>query len=310
MTDASEHTVFSLSADMPEPSDVADGKAVSHILARGAVGELCSVRKLTRRGAVLHLQTPVEVGQALGFELMNGRAINGVVSWTSGPEVILGFAADLDIVGVIASELVSQPGERRRMPRIELVTPVDLRVGPRLIHAATCDVSQGGVKIAVRERLDVGARLDVGLVDLPHLQSEVRWSEDGFAGLIFDSELAWQDMMPWLRGVMRHLSGTAPASHPRPEVPAPETQLGVDLNIPARIREGAARWNVSVVAISCEGVTFESFARPRFGTLIAVSLPGLEGWPGRVTSVEGDRWTCEFAKPLHPAVVERVRARG
>ena len=35
-------------------------------------------------------------------------------------------------------------------------------------------------------------------------------------------------------------------------------------------------------------------------------LPGLEGWPARITSVDGYRFTCEFTQPLHPAVLERV----
>lgn len=327
-----EHTVFSLSHDVPEPlaergpepfAERGPGNADETVLARGAVGELCSVRKLSRRGAVLHTGTPVEVGQQLSFELMNGRAIAGTVSWVRGSEVILRFADDLDVLGVIAAELATQAGERRRMPRVELEIPASLAIGPRLVNAATIDVSQGGLKVALREALDVGTALDVALPGFRALPGRVRWCEGGRAGLLFDEELSWQEMMPWLRARSAAATRTpglaigaptigaptigAPAIGTPPPAPA-AAATSVELNIPARIRDRSERWDVAVMAITTTGVTFTSYTRPRFGTLISVSLPGLPSWPGRVVSSEGDRWTCEFAQPLHPAVLERMLA--
>ena len=61
-----EQTIFSLSDQVPEPLAPTDHEVVGAetVLARGAVGELCSVRKLSRRGAVLHTDTPVVVAGA------------------------------------------------------------------------------------------------------------------------------------------------------------------------------------------------------------------------------------------------------
>lgn len=304
--DTPERTVFSLSDEVPAPLDFADSATPSEVLARGAVGELCSVRKLSKRGAVLHLGSPVEIGQHLGFELMNGRQISGTVSWVHGSEVILRFSQDLDVLGVIAAELVSQPGERRRLPRVELQTPVKLQIGPRVVNATVIDVSQGGLKIALREHLDTDTPLTVALTGFRQLPSTVRWCEGGFAGVNFDEELSWQEIMPWLRG--RSAAPARVLAPALPDVAPPPSSPSVELNIPAKIREGMERWNVAVMAITTTHVEFESFTRPRFGTLISVSLPGLPSWPGRVASVEGDRWKCEFAQPLHPAVLERMLA--
>ncbi len=308
MDDPGEQTVFSLSSEVPEPRDIASD-AAGTVLARGAVGELCSVRKLSRRGAVLHLESPVALGQFLDFELMNGRRISGTVSWVRGTEVILRFADDLDVLGVIAAELVSQPGERRRLPRVELQSPVKLRIGPRVVNAGLVDMSQGGLKASLREHLEPGTGLVVALAGFRTLPATVRWCDGGFAGVNFDEELSWQEMMPWLR--------TCSAAGPRVLTPAlapalappPAAEPSVELNIPAKIREGTDRWNVAVMAITTTHVEFESFTRPRFGTLISVSLPGLPSWPGRVVSVEGDRWKCEFQQPLHPAVLDRMLGR-
>ncbi len=307
MDDAGEHTVFSLSSDVPAPLGDASSGTTGTVLARGAVGELCSVRKLSRRGAVLHLDSPVEIGRDLSFELMNGRRISGTVSWVRGSEVILRFADDLDVLGVIAAELVSQPGERRRLPRVELQSPVRLQIGPRVVDAGLVDVSQGGLKMALREHLDPDTALVVALPGFRALPATVRWCDADFAGINFDEELSWQEMMPWLRArsaaPARVLTPVlAPALAPAQAVAEPSAEL----NIPAKIREGTERWNVEVMAITTTHVEFESYTRPRFGTLISVSLPGLPSWPGRVVSVEGDRWKCEFQQPLHPAVLERM----
>lgn len=309
-----EQTVFSLSDQMPEPlaaERVAVDRDGATVLARGAVGELCSVRKLSRRGAVLHTTALVAVGQHLSFELMNGRAISGTVSWVRGSEVILRFATDLDVLGVIAAELVSQPGERRRMPRVELGGAVRLHIGPRMVNAGLVDLSQGGVKLSAREVLEPGVSLKLALSGFRKLPAKVRWCEGGHIGLIFDEELGWQEMMPWLRAqsaIARTLAPRLAADPP----PTPEARRSgdvspvVELNIPARIREGAMRWDVAVVAMTTTHATFDSYTRPRFGTLISIALPGLTGWPAKVTSVEGDRWTCEFAQALHPAVLDRM----
>lgn len=306
MDEAGERTVFSLSDEVPAPLDFALHAGQDTVIARGAVGELCSVRKLSRRGAVLHLDSPVEIGRALSFELMNGRTISGIVSWVRGSEVILRFSDDLDVLGVIAAELVSQPGERRRLPRVELQSPVKLQIGPRVVNAGLVDVSQGGIKVAVREHLEPDTGLTVALTGFRTLLGHVRWCDGGFAGVNFDEELSWQEMMPWLRArsaVPARVLAPALAS-----VTAPVQNPSVELNIPARIREGTGRWNVEVLSITTTHVEFESFTRPRFGTLISVSLPGLPSWPGRVVSVEGDRWKCEFAQPLHAAVLDRILA--
>ena len=42
------------------------------------------------------------------------------------------------------------------------------------------------------------------------------------------------------------------------------------------------------------------------GSLLWIVLPGLEGWPARIVTVEGYRYACEFTQPLHPAVLERI----
>ncbi|MDT9597426.1 PilZ domain-containing protein [Sphingosinicella rhizophila] len=280
-------------------------------LISGSIREICFIRKISGGGALLHVDSPVAVGQRLELELMAGQQLAGTISWRRGSEVAIQFDTPVDVFAIIASDLVSQPGERRRMPRVELCSPARVETEQGQDVAITRDVSQGGVKIECQNGLVIDQRVAVTLEDFRPLEGHVRWASGIMAGIEFEQELAWQDLMPWLKDRRNAALRARPA--PVRSLPSdgllpvvPSFSGSVDLNLPARIREGTNRWNIDVAAITTRHVEFESFASPRIGTLLWLVLPGLEGWPARVTEVEQCHFTCEFTQPLHPAVLERI----
>ena len=311
-------TVYSLSGEVP-PVDVrfdeVDKAALrSGALTSGSIRHVCSVRKLTAGGAVLHVDHPVYVGQRLELELMNGTPLDGQVAWSRGSEVALRFDEKIDVFALIAHDIVSQPGERRRMPRVELTCPALLETPTGTEYVTTRDISQGGAKIDVPNRLQAETRITITLDGMHPVDGVVRWSQDNVAGIAFLPELRWQDLMIWLKerrkGGFEALSARSDLA---PAAPAPvearlpvEDEAGVQLNLAARVREGTRRWSIEVAAITTRSVAFDSYAALQMGSLLWVVLPGLEGWPARIASVEGYRYNCEFTQPLHPAVLERV----
>lgn len=304
-----EATAFSLEAGIPQSGDA---------MGAARVGELCSVRKLSPGGAILHVGEPVEIGQTFDFELMDGTRLSGTVEARDGCAVTVRFAEELDVLAIIARDLANQPGERRRLPRVEVRSRVQIEIGTRSWDGATGNLSQGGLSVALCDPPPVGMRAVVRLADFRPIDAMVRWSASGQTGFAFDEEVPWQELMPWLRARAR-LNAAArpqPRAEPLPDRPplaalrSEEPVSSIDLNIPARVREGLERWNVSVMEITATQIAFQSFTSPRFGTLLWVTLPGLEGWPARVTSGQGERWVCEFTQKLHPAVLERVLAAG
>ena len=311
-------TIYSLSGDVPaadaglDPDD--DIALWPGALTSGSVRRACSIRKLSAGGAVLHCDHDVEVGERLELELMNGEQLGGRVAWRRGGEVGLSFDSQIDVFAIIAQDIVSQPGERRRMPRVELSCSALLDVDGRTQAVTTRDVSQGGVKLDVPFALSPEQKVTVTLDGLRPVEGVVRWAAGTLAGIAFLPELRWQELMLWLKdrrkGAFHHASapfapGPAPAAAPAAEA---DEEQGIALNLPARVREGTRRWQIDVTTITTRSVSFDSFAALRIGSLLWIVLPGLEGWPARIVSVEGYRFTCEFTQPLHPAVLERVLA--
>jgi hypothetical protein len=78
----------------------------------------------------------------------------------------------------------------------------------------------------------------------------------------------------------------------------------------ARFREvGANPYEVQIEDLSATGFRMQSYARPRVGTRIWVSLPGLQPLEAVVRRSDGNFHGCEFINPLHPSVAEHLQAQ-
>lgn len=316
-------TIFSLARDVPPPEPdldrIAPDSLQSAALAQGSIRRVCSLRKISEAGAVLHTDTPLDIGEKITLELMSGHTLRGTVEWCRGSGAGLRFDGPLDVFAVIARNLVNQPGERRRLPRVELACELHIRSRAGMEVAKTRDISQGGAKIETGLALELDEPIQVTIQGLGTISGIVCWRKDGLAGIAFAPELGWQELMPWLRQARdaarrarpERIAPPPPPPQFRP-APAPAQDQAepagnaVHLNIPARVREGNNRWKIEVASVTTRQIEFDSFAALRLGTLLWLALPGLEGWSARVVKLEGFRFTCEFTHPLHPAVLERI----
>lgn len=312
-------TVFSLTDELPgAPKRLDSDDDVATLqpgaLARGSLREICFLRKITPLGAVVRVDSAVRVGERLELSLMSGEELSGVVEWTEAPDVGLRFAKPADVFALIARNLVRQPGDARRMPRIELRCHAWLQAGSRRELVTVTNVSDGGACITTSVPLVPHEQIVLALEELSPAAATVRWVEGLAAGVAFAPPLSWQDLMPWLR---RRQSGGGFAlpmtPSPKPNaVPRPAESGGgsetIGLNLAARVREGTKRWKIDIESIDTHQVRFTSYAALEPGRLFWISLPGLEGWPARITEIDGYTVTCAFTQPLHPAVLERVLA--
>lgn len=321
MMDAAD-TIFSLAGELPWAGSVRVGEARARLqagaVARGSIREICFLRRVTRLGAVLSIDTPVKPGERLDLALLTGDQLAGTVEWIAGSEVGLRFDRPADVFALISRNLVHQPGDARRMPRIEVQVSALLETGGRSEVVPVRNLSDGGARIETRSPLTARQRVVLTLDGFRPVPGSVRWTRDGAAGIAFEPELSWQEIMPWLR----QSQSAAPVADTEPDLwagpltpkPAPNAAKPqprpIGLNLAARAREGSRRWTIEVQQIDAHRVRFISYSPLEPGRLFWISLPGLAGWPARVAEQSGDLVTCDFTQPLHPAVIERIRAMG
>lgn len=307
-------TVYSLSGEVPlvevPVEDVDESVLQPGSLVIGSIRQVCLIRKISAGGAILHVDTPAEEGRRLELELETGEHLDGTIVWCRGSELGLRFDQPIDVLPILARALVSQPGERRRMPRVEVACPALLEAPGRTELITVRDLAQGGAKVDTPFPLVQDERVVVTPEGLRPIEGVVRWVRGCVAGIAFQPELAWQEMIPWLRARRNappaDFHAPQPAVEARSETVSSPSENTIQLNLPARVREGTRRWAIDVATLTTRAVEFDSFVPLRLGTLLWIVLPGLEGWPARIVSIDGYRFTCEFTQSLHPAVLERI----
>jgi len=317
-------TIYSLAEEAPRASGLPERDDRTRLQAgavgRGSLRDICFLRKVTPLGAVLCMETPPKVGELLDLELLTGDRLQGCVEWVDGSDVGLRFDKAADLFSLITRNLVHQPGDARRMPRIEVDCPAWLEAGSRREIVTVRSLSDGGARIETRAPLMPNQQIVLTLDGFRAAEGIVRWATGRTAGIAFAPELPWQELMPWLRGRQRARPRAEPASA-KPSITPPtdvappcedssprEDKEEIALSLAARVREGSRRWMIEVESIDSRQIRFVSYTEVEPGRLFWISLPGLEGWPARVIDVDGDHVTCVFTQPLHPAVLERVLA--
>ena len=92
---------------------------------------------------------------------------------------------------------------------------------------------------------------------------------------------------------------------------APDTRRSSRARITARARfreAGANPYEVQIDDLSASGFRMISYTRPRAGTRIWVTLPGLQSLEAVVRRSDGNNHGCEFVLPLHPSVARHMQS--
>ena len=207
MTEATSVTTFVMGDRLPWPDDASipdeTGPLDAGILYDSASRRECSIRKISALGATLRGELGQAPGEAVAIELVTGQRPAGIVDWVSGGETGIRFNQPVDVLALINRKLVSQPVERRIMPRVELRSPIYFKCSGNLSPAVVRNISARGVQIEGEELPAAGTYVSLFLEGLNVPAGEVVWSKDDLAGIELFEELSWASIMPWIRDFTR-----------------------------------------------------------------------------------------------------------
>lgn len=107
-------------------------------------------------------------------------------------------------------------------------------------------------------------------------------------------------------GITGQLATSAPAADGRGSRQAErkDCQIGAGLR-----QRGASGVSVQIVDLSTHGFRANTHLELELGTDVWLKLPGLEALHARVKWMDGYLVGCEFARPLHPAVLQMMVTR-
>lgn len=149
------------------------------------------------------------------------------------------------------------------------------------VEADLIDLSYEGGKIRTPAVLAAGDRLNLAVFRRGMIEAEVRWSENGFAGVVF----------------------TTYEVPTRQQWPRRSERVQVVANVTMR-KPGQPNFEVQILDASPEGCKIEFVDRPRVGERVWIKFHGLETLEAEVCWVENFVMGAKFAKRLHPAVFD------
>jgi hypothetical protein len=203
MTELPSVTTFVMEDRLPWPDETSmpgvDGPLDASVIHDSGVRLDCSIRRISALGATLrgpHLSTP---GHVLAIELATGHRPMAVVDWAAGGEAGVVFKQPIDLLALINRTLVSQPIERRTMPRVELRCALQVKCGENFVPAVRRNISAGGMQIEGEILPLAGSYVAVQVEGLVVPPGEVVWRKDNLAGIELFEELSWTSLMPWIR---------------------------------------------------------------------------------------------------------------
>lgn len=148
------------------------------------------------------------------------------------------------------------------------------------------DLNYGGCGIETSIELKPGESVTLSILDRGSIPAEVRWFNDGKAGL---------DFAPAARASRK------PVERRTSRVPVPGE---VGLRSP-----GKSQYRVRVLDLSTDGCKVELIERPSIGDPMLVKFDGLEVLEAEVCWVEGHLAGLMFNNRMHPAVLDLLLRR-
>jgi hypothetical protein len=163
----------------------------------------CSIRNISALGATVCGEVRKAPGEEVAIELATGQRPAATVEWVQGGEAGIRFKQPIDMLALINRKLVSQPAERRAMPRVEIRCGLYLKWGVNLEPATLRNISARGLQLEGVTLPPVGTFVGLFVEGLNVPSGEVVWSKDNLAGVELFEELSWTSIIPWIREVGR-----------------------------------------------------------------------------------------------------------
>ena len=211
MADTQSVTTFVMAARLPWPDDAPPADALGALdpvaLFVGGERRECAIRKISALGATVRGASGEAPGAEVSVELATGQRPAGTIEWVAGGEAGIIFKQPIDMLALLNRTLISQPGERRTMPRVELRCHVGMKWGASLAAATLRNISARGLQVEGDDLPPRDTFVSLFIDGLVVPAGEVVWRKGALAGIELMEELRWSSLMPWVREVGRRGAG-------------------------------------------------------------------------------------------------------
>ena len=207
MTEAESVTTFVMENRLPWPDERSsadlNGPFDTGLIYDEAPPRECGIRTISALGATLRGEVRKVPGDDVALELATGQRPVATVEWIRGGEAGIRFKQPIDMLALINRKLVSQPAERRAMPRVEIRCQLYVKWCENLVPALLRNISARGLQLEGEVLPPRGTFVGLFVENLNVPSGEVVWCKDNLAGVELFEELSWTSIIPWIREIGR-----------------------------------------------------------------------------------------------------------
>ncbi len=211
MAEALSVTTYVMAAQLPWPDDALPADTLGSLdpiaLYEAGRPHPCSIRKISPLGATIRGAVTSAPGEEVAVELATGQRPAATLDWIADGEAGIRFRQPIDMLALLTRKLVSQPGERRAMPRVELRCAVGLKWGVTVAAATLRNISERGLQVEGDDLPPRDTFIAIFIDGLNVPAGEVVWRKGQLAGIELTQDLSWSSIMPWIRQTGRKAAG-------------------------------------------------------------------------------------------------------
>ena len=200
---ALESTTFSLSTEVPRPTDQRTEERLLTILpvaklVTDTTQDFCRIKNISAGGMMGEAATlKADTGTQLYVELSSNQRIPGCVVWRRDNAIGIKFDQTVDLRELLANRR-PRHGFRPRPPRLEVTCGATVKIGNLYHQTEVRDISLGGMKVALSNWQCVGKPVIVTVESLRPIRGKIRWYKGNQAGIVFDKPLTFDELAEWM----------------------------------------------------------------------------------------------------------------
>ena len=182
--------------DEPRPYDPA-------IIYEAGLAKKCALRRISALGAIVRGELAHTPEQRVTLELETGQRPSATIAWQDCGETGICFREPINLVALITRKLVSQPAERRAVPRVDVRCEAWIKDGQEFAAATLRNISARGVQLEGEPLPPPGTVISLFVEGLNIPAGEVVWRKGNLAGIELQHDLSWASLVPWIRAIVR-----------------------------------------------------------------------------------------------------------
>ena len=200
---AEESTLFTLSTEVPRPAERRTVERVHTLLPVAKLitedaNLLCRIKNISAGGLMAEVGiAEVPVDTKIWIELNSEQRIPGTIVWTRAGSVGVKFDQDVDLRELLANRK-QRRGFQARPPRLQVTCGATVQIGKLYHKVEVRDISLGGMKVALNDWQCTGKAVIVTIESLRPVRGKVRWYKGGYAGIVFNKPLGFEELAEWM----------------------------------------------------------------------------------------------------------------